>query len=163
MIGSLNEFTAFCAARGVAVTTEAAAVLLQKATDYMNMQSWIGDPVDEDQEDAWPRILPGDDGVITDENKNPLDLGDGVPLVAGILPKKILTATYRLGMVAKTIDLLPSYAGPAVIEKRIEGAITTKYAEATLQSAPVFEWFDLLVGKWLADEGCGFQFPVRRG
>lgn len=162
MIGSVNDFLKYLKARGIVWTPEKAGPLLQKASDYMNNQKWIGRPVDDDQEDEWPRILPGSDGVLVDENGDPV-LDNDLAIVVGETPKKIIMATYRLATVAEKIDLMPSFGGPAVVEKRIEGAIDIKYSEATLRSAPVFDWFDPMVSRWLADDCASFQFPVRRG
>lgn len=161
MIGSIDEFVQYQKQRGVVITPEKAGPLLQKATDYINLQEWIGAPVDEDQEDEWPRILPGDDGRLVDESGN--QVFDDLDVVTGVTPRKVVLATYRLAAVAARIDLLPSFSGPAVVERRIEGAIDVKYSEATLNSAPVFDWFEPMVGRWLHDSGHVFQFPVRRG
>lgn len=148
MIGTVPELVVYAGARGQTIETSEGGFALTKANDYLNGLCWIGSPVDEDQEDPFPRIINGKQ-VET--------------------PKKVITAAYRLAMAsAEGIELEQVTEGGAqVIEERVEGAITMKYAEATIGSVASFPWLESLVGSWV-DNSCGpnslaCNVSVRRG
>lgn len=145
MIGSSADLIAFAIARGVTLDTTAAAVALQKSTDYLNGLCWIGTKTLAGQRDAWPRT--DDDGT---------DLG---------LPDVVADAAYRLAMDAsKGVDLMPTFAGKQVLRERVEGAVDMTYAESTLYNGPVFPWLDGMIGEYLkCEEASGINFPVFRG
>lgn len=148
MIGTVPELIVYASARGQEIDDTEGGVALVKANDYLSGLCWIGSPVDEDQDDPFPRIIKGQQ-VET--------------------PKKVTTAVYRLAMAsAEGIELEQITEGGAqVIEERVEGAITMKYAEATIGSAASFPWLESLVGPWV-DDSCGpnslaCNVSVRRG
>ncbi|QYA57213.1 putative head-tail adaptor [Escherichia phage KW1E_UTAR] len=148
MIGTIPELIVYASARGQSIEDTEGGVALVKANDYLSGLCWIGSPVDEDQDDPFPRIIKGQQ-VET--------------------PKKVITAAYRLAMAsAEGVELEQITEGGAqVIEERVEGAITMKYAEATIGSAASFPWLESLVGTWV-DDSCGqnslaCNVSVRRG
>lgn len=147
MIGTPTALIAYASARGQAISTDEAPIALVKANDYLDGLLWVGLPVDEDQEDPFPRIIKGQEVA---------------------LPAKVTTAAYRLAMLAADdVDLEPVTEGGAqVIEERVEGAVTMKYAENTIGMLPSFPWLDGLIGKWLEDsagDGLAINVKVGRG
>lgn len=148
MIGTPEGLITFAADRGVVIdATDDANIALTKAGDYLGGLCWKGKPVDEDQEDPFPRTINGQEVQ---------------------LPNKVVTAAYRLGMASfEGVDLEPIREGGAqVIEERVEGAITMKYAEATIGSVPSFPWLDKLLSSWVDDCGpdsLACNVSVRRG
>ncbi|QHJ80232.1 MAG: hypothetical protein [Bacteriophage sp.] len=147
MIGTTAGLIAFAAARGQTITEDDAPVALTKAGDYLGGLSWKGSPVDPDQDDIFPRTLNGTEYST---------------------PKKVTTAAYRLAMAAADgVDLeVVTEGGAQVIEERVEGAITMKYAESTIGQAAMFPWLDSLLNDWLAEavnESLAFNCKVGRG
>lgn len=148
MIGTPDGLVAFASARGESINITDAAVALVKAGDYLGGLCWKGDPVSADQEDPFPRVING---------------------TTYQTPAKVTTAAYRLGMAsADGVDLEPLTTGGAqVIEERVEGAVTMKYAEATIGQAPSFPWLDNLLSDWLdgdcLNESLAFNMKVGRG
>lgn len=148
MIGTPNGLVAFADARGQEIALNDAAVALMKANDYLGGLCWKGSPVDEEQEDIFPRMINGKE-VST--------------------PAKVVTAAYRLSMAsADGVDLEPITEGGAqVIEERVEGAVTMKYAENTIGMLPSFPWIDNLLSAWLdgecLNESLAFNVKVGRG
>lgn len=143
-----GEFIMYAKDRGVVVDYPEASVALFKAWDYLSGLCWKGEPVDPDQTDIFPRII---NGVTVDT------------------PRKVFIASWRLAMASLDgVDLEPVTGGGAqVIEERVEGAITMKYAESTIGSAAMFPWLDGLVNTWV-DDACGpdslaCNVKVRRG
>lgn len=147
MIGTPSALIAYASARGQSIITAEAPIALVKANDYLNGLPWVGLPVDEDQEDPFPRIINGQE--VT-------------------LPAKVTTAAYRLAMLAADdVDLEPITEGGAqTIEERVEGAVAVRYAESTIGMLPAFPWLDGLIGKWLEDsagDGLAINVKVGRG
>lgn len=147
MIGTPTELIAFAGARGQTIETDDAVVALVKANDYLEGLKWIGSPVDADQEDIFPRIVKG---------------------VEYETPKKVTTAAYRLAMAsADGIELeVITEGGAQVLEERVEGAVTMKYAESTFGQGASFPWLDALLSGWIDDSafnGLAANCKVGRG
>lgn len=113
------EYIAYAANRGVVVTDDVAAdVELIKAMDFLNVQCWIGEPVDllTPQSLPWPRkgLVEGD-----------LD-DDWVYSV----PRVLKNAQMQLAMyVRQGIDLMPARSADAEVKKEKIGPIETEYFE----------------------------------
>lgn len=140
------EFINYAAQRGVVFTTEAAEVLLTKAADFLALVPWVGEKTDPAQALDWPRT-----GVKGYDDKT--------------IPQAVVDAQCRLAMVAKQMDLLPSFKGGAQLtEKTLQGVGTFKYAENTFSTLPSFPWFmKLLAGLIDTNEIGAVNFRVRRG
>lgn len=140
------DFIAYAQARGQLFTTEAAEVALTKAMDFLVLLPWKGTKTDPAQALDWPRT--------------------GVPGVADdVIPVQVIDAQCRLAMLSKKMDLMPSTPGGAqLIEKRMDGVGTFKYAEGTDANMPAFPWLvRLLDGLVGATTPSGLNFSVRRG
>lgn len=118
---TVAELTAYAAARGqtIAGTDGANEILLRKAMDYINSQEsrFQGYRVDEENQlHAFPRynVYRGSFLLPSDE-----------------IPREAKYAQMALAIEAYTADLLPTIEADAkgsVIEERVEGAVTVKYA-----------------------------------
>lgn len=147
MIGTTDGLIAFALARGQVIEQSEASIALVKAGDYLSALKWKGYPVDPDQDDIFPRTLVGKDYEA---------------------PKKVVTAAYRLAMAsAEGVDLeVITEGGAQVLEERVDGAVTVKYAENTIGQSAVFPWLDSLLGGWLeteVNESLAFNCKVGRG
>lgn len=164
MIGTPDDFISYAADRGTVITPEKATVALVKATDLLNLSCWVGE---QDGADAWPRTgLIYDGRPLLDAAGNKitgLSKGDVVDQPA--IPLTVLNATYMLALDSfKGVDLMPTIAGKQVIEERVEGAIDIKYAESSIGAAPVWPWWDQLLGPYITCEiSTGINFNVYRG
>ena len=101
--------------RGVTLTVDE-DILLIKAMDALYGRPWKGERVSTTQELEWPRT-----GVYVD---NQLRAHDEIP-------RELFYGQMALAIAAQDTELMPvaeSNAKGPVIEERVEGAITVKYA-----------------------------------
>lgn len=112
------ELVAYAAARGITIpaTEPEQEALLLKAMDYLESLSYIGNKYSYEQALLWPRYN------VTVE---------GFDLYYYQIPANLKKAQLQLAIDAQTIDLManvmPNTTG-AVLEKRVEGAVSIKYA-----------------------------------
>lgn len=166
MIGNTTDFIAFAGQRGVIIDPAEAPMLLQSATDYLNIQPWIGDLADPVQEDSWPRInftSPGGAFVYPDGSIVAIDKGTWIAELTPASPRAVINAVYQLGMAAVDTDLMPT-GGRAATTRETVGPITVEYAESTVGAEVGFQWWDFLLGAFLLDDGMsGCNVDVFRG
>lgn len=101
--------------RGITLTTDE-DVLLIRAMDALYGRSWIGERVTTTQALEWPRT-----GVYVDNQLR----------ASNEIPRELFYGQLALAVAADTIDLMPTRAANAtgpIIENRVEGAVTRKYA-----------------------------------
>lgn len=178
MIGDVDQLIAYAAARGVAVAEDEAPVLLVKATDYLNTLKWVGKKP-AGQDDSWPRTglvfngtpLYDEDGdqittiELDDGTEAPLEDGDTL-VEPPVTPRDIQLAAYRLAVLQGTgTDIMGDSApGAKVLEERVEGAVTVKYAEGSLYDPLKITGFISLIENWLlCVPRSGVNFNVERG
>lgn len=101
-----------------ASTTAEKEALLRQAMDYLDryIERWKGSRVSETQSLPWPRTDVWLDGMLLPSDE---------------IPRLLQYAQLSLAVTADTTELLPvtgvTTQGP-VIEERVEGAVTVKYA-----------------------------------
>ena len=115
---SAADLVTFAAEYGhtIASTEAEQEILLRSAMQAMEGRNWKGHRVNNTQDLSWPRV-----GVYVDRQL----------LVHTSIPRQLFYGQLNLAVEAHTVDLLPlreaNPKGP-VIEERIEGAITEKFA-----------------------------------
>ena len=103
--------------RGVTLTTDE-DVLLIRAMDALYGRNWKGERVSTDQVLEWPRTDVYVDAQLVDYEA---------------IPRELVYGQLALAVAADTTTLMPVESGNAVgpvIEERVEGAITVKYANS---------------------------------
>jgi len=147
MIGNTTEFIAYAARRGVIIDPDLAEIYLLKASDFINVRTWIGEPENPEQEDAWPRVWYSPHGVKYTGT-----------------PAKVITTVYMLAMeVANGVDLMPvTRGGPQVSQASVAGAVSVTYAAGSIGAAPDFPWLTGMIGPWVGGGSIG-NFDVSRG
>jgi hypothetical protein len=126
MIGyaSAEDLETYMADRGIAIDMMPSVALLL-ALDYLEMQSWIGERTDPDQDHEWPRN--GETAV----------------------PAKIKTAQLMLAiMYGQGYDPLAP-VGPRVTSESVAGAVAVTYSDKGNQSM-LFPAIAALLGPYLA-------------
>ena len=115
-----SDLTAYALLRGVTITAVQAdgEALLLKAMDALYGRPWKGERVSTTQELEWPRTGVYIDGQLRTYNE---------------IPRELFYGQMALAMAAVDNTLMPVHPaqgkGP-VIEERVEGAITMKYANS---------------------------------
>lgn len=146
--GTVAGLLAFAASRGYDVPEDGAEGLLMQAMDYLSLQTWSGKPASAHQPLPWPRS-----GVKV----------DGFPVPADSIPKKLIQAQYQLAVLAQEVDLMPGYGGAQAVEEAVSGAVSVKYSEKTLGTAPQFPWLRKLLAGLLGFGSSSVNFNVMRG
>lgn len=111
-----DDLETFADDRGITLTTDP-DILLLKAMDGLYGRAWKGSRVSSLQELEWPRS-----GVYR----------DGELIASDSIPRELVYAQLHLAIAYDTVDLTPVQevnGKGAVIEERVEGAVTVKYAE----------------------------------
>ena len=117
---SYAELVAFALLRGVTITATQAdgEALLLKGMDALYGRPWQGSRVTITQDLAFPRTGVYRDGILLDYESIPSELTDGQMLLA-------------MAAVDNTLmPVQPAQGKGAVIEERVEGAVTIKYASS---------------------------------
>lgn len=142
MIGYTDEaaLTAYAAARGVTLTSDA-AVLLTKALDYIELQSFAGEKTDPDQVLEWPRT--GVTGVADDA-----------------VPQKIVTAQLVCALIYDSGGDPMAPIGPRVTQETVVGAVSVSYSDSGPISQ-IYTQLNALLAPYLSGVG-GTQFKVGR-
>lgn len=142
---SEDELIKFASDRDIDFDNSKASSSLINAMDYLSTLNYAGVKKSLTQPLDFPRIgLVGDNSVFNGE-----------------IPKRIIMAQCRIA-----IEFSDSSSGafitgsPEIIEERIEGAITTKYAQGTNDGQIKFPWLNALLGE-LVISNDGFM-RVRR-
>lgn len=142
MIGYTDEaaLIAYAAARGVTLTGDA-AVLLTKALDYIELQSFAGEKADPAQTLEWPR--KGVAGVADDA-----------------VPQKIVTAQLVCAMIYNSGGDPLAAIGPRVTSQTVVGAVSRTFSD----SGPLTVMYPQLVGllRGFVSSYGGTQFQVSR-
>jgi len=118
---SYAELVAYGLIRGITVTATQSAgeVFLIEAMDMLELRKWKGERVTTTQALAWPRSGVVVDGQTVEYNEIPRELKYG---------QLALALTAHQGT-----TLMPTQTAMAkgpVIEERVEGAVTVKYANS---------------------------------
>lgn len=117
---SYADFVAYGLIRGVTVTAVQAdgEALLIEAMDALYGRPWKGSRVTTTQSLEWPRTSVYRDGQLLDFTEIPRELSYGQMALA-------------LGAIDNTLmPTQPAQGKGAVIEERVEGAVTVKYANS---------------------------------
>lgn len=144
------ELTAYAAARGITIAG-LPGVLLTQAMDYLATleDRWQGIRTLSTQPLAWPRC-----GVYV----------YGTMLADDAIPQSLLDAQCRLAIDAdagtQLLPTVPVGGRGSMIEQKVD-VITTKWAEGSNNSAPIFTAVNGLL-KPLMAAGGGINFEVRR-
>lgn len=139
-----TDFTAWAAARGITLTGTV-SVLLTKALDFVELQSYKGYRTDSVQLLSWPRA-----GVYI----------DGIAVAADIIPA--LVKELQMRVAADMDDGTDPLAIQAqqVKAERVEGAVSVEYMDGSYSPSRSSQ-ASLILGKLTM--GGGNQFEVRRG
>ncbi|HBB9211362.1 TPA: hypothetical protein JRS25_004136 [Escherichia coli] len=128
---SEDDLVKFANDRGIKFDNSKASSSLINAMDYLSTLTYAGTKKSLTQPLDFPRVgLRGDSSAFNGE-----------------IPKRIITAQCRIA-----IEFSDSSSGafitgsPEIIEERIEGAITTKYAQGTNDGQIKFPWLNALLG-----------------
>lgn len=112
---SASDLSGYCDLRGITLTTDE-EILLFKAMDALEGRKWKGERVSTTQALAWPRTGVYVDNILVEYNE---------------IPRELFYAQLALAVAADTTELQPvqeARGKGAVIEERVEGAVTVKYA-----------------------------------
>lgn len=146
----ITELRTFAGLRGRDLTGEADATLeaaLVRAMDYLEgkRDRYKGTKASEAQALQWPRS--GAYGISMPDAIFPADE----------IPRELINAQIQAAIEALDADLQPNIqanqSGP-VVEERVEGAVTVKYAAPTRQNfTPAFSKVDALLEPLLENRG----------
>ncbi|EIY5055168.1 hypothetical protein ML056_003480 [Klebsiella variicola] len=145
--GDVAGLLAFATSRGYDVPEDTAEMLLFQAIDFLNLQSWAGEPTDSAQALPWPRS-----GVKVGRRVIPDDK----------IPPALVTAQYRLAIAAQDMELMPGYSGAQAVEEAVSGAVSVKYSESTIGAGVTFPWLRALLGDLLDAGASSVNFRVMR-
>lgn len=134
------ELTAYATARGVTITGDP-AVLLQKANDYIELQTYKGSRTDTTQTTAWPRYGVYVDGILQDI--------DTVP--QGIKNAEMITALIYDAGGDPVAD-----REPRVTSETIFGAVAVTYGE-TGATPTVYNKLNMTLAPYLSSGAGGFS------
>lgn len=125
----------YAASRGVVLSAgDPTAILLIKAMDYLEAQSYSGLRTDASQELDFPRTRSDYCGKPVTDDAN-----------AHIIPKQLKVAQMQLAMIASDgTELMPISDG-RVMTKQVVGPIETDWAAANISNNPIFPIIDKLL------------------
>lgn len=148
MIGYVedSDLTAWASARGITLTGDA-SVLLTKALDYVELQSYKGTKTDSTQTLSWPRTGVYIDGVLV--------ASDAIPALVEELQMRVAVD------IDSGTDPL-SVRSQGVKSKSVDGAVSIEYMDGSA-TASVSRQVSLILAKLSGSSGSGSQFVVSRG
>ena len=129
---TVEEFSAYCAARGIAYPSSPAATVetwLRRGTAYLDNQyrdRWVGFRTNQEQSLAWPRIGSGGDHRWREPGETYIVYGvidsDGFEIPTNVIPTQIKNAAIEAALLAKAgVTLEPTLERGGAIKSISKG------------------------------------------